>query len=145
MKTSHCLPDGKELVDMIKKSSKMSDTEEPKPLTNDLEILQACKNGVKYSNGRIYEEETDENGKKGYRIKYTCDPRAIRSLKDCGHMRCGVSQDLFDTIKTTDDGLIQIKYLKSLGIKDRNKPRFGQIFSKRSENPDKRPKKAASE
>ena len=90
---------------------------EIKVLKSDLEILKECINGVKYSNGKIL----DENNY----IKSKCDPRSIRSLKDCGYLRCGITVDLFDTVKTTKEGRMYIDYLSELDkLKKEKEPHF---------------------
>jgi len=40
------------------------------------------------------------------------DPAVIKELKNLGYLRCGISSDMKETIKTTDEGLI---YLKAMG------------------------------
>ena len=56
------------------------------------------------------------------------DPAVIKELENLGYLRCGISSDMKETIKTTDEGLI---YLKAMGCKvDCPKIRYRRIMER---------------
>lgn len=57
---------------------------------------------------------------KGRTYNPSHDKRVIRQLKDLGYLRCGITPEIHETLKTTDDGLV---YLRSYGVHVRGAPR----------------------